>query len=193
MSDNLAKDEKDFALIDRIIAGDQVACRILIDRHKSYAFTIAKRILINSQEAEEAAQDAFIKAIQSLRKFNRESKFSTWLYRIAFNTAVSYKRKQKIVPDSLDDYKLGQLGESGNAETLLDQERHAYLMQAMNNLLPDDVTMLTLFYLKEFSLEEIEQITGIAANTAKVKVYRARKRLAAELQKILKNEVKTLL
>lgn len=193
MYTSITKDEQDLKLIDRIISGDQKACRMLIERHKSYAFTIAQRILDHQEEAEEAAQDAFIKALRSLSKFNREAKFSTWLYRIVFNTAVSYKRKRKVIKENIDDHQFSSMEAAGSLSSLHEEERQFYLQLAMNKLMPDDVTMLTLFYLKEFSLEEMEQVTGIAANTAKVKVHRARKRLAVELQKILKNEVRALL
>src|SRR5690606_35928013 len=88
--------DPEFALIDRILAGNQAVYAELVDRHKSYAFTIAYKILENRSDVEEAAQDAFIKAYHHLKNFKRDAKFSTWLYRIVFNTAVSYKRKRKI-------------------------------------------------------------------------------------------------
>lgn len=179
-------------LADRIIAGDRKACGLLIERHKSYAFTIAQRILSHREEAEEATQDAFIKALRALDKFNREAKFSTWLYRIVFNTAISYKRQRKIQHEPIETFQAHR-GDNHNLVSMHHKERQKFLQQAMNKLMADDVTMLTLFYLKEFSLEEIEEITGIATNTAKVKIHRARKRLARVLQKLLKDEVNTLL
>lgn len=193
MIEPLSKNDQDMLLIDHILAGDQSTCALLIDRHKSYAFTIAQRILASREEAEEATQDAFVKALRALDNFNRQAKFSTWLYRIVFNTAISYKRKRKIKSEPLEDYIMYPIVTSNNLAAMQHKERQAYLQQAMNTLMLDDVTMLTLFYLKEFSLEEIEEITGIAANTAKVKVYRARKRLASALRKLLRNEVDTLL
>src|SRR5436190_11241235 len=87
--------DPDLHLIDRILAGDQQAFADLVDKHKRYALTIAFKILQHKPEAEEAAQDAFIKAYHHLAGFNRQSKFSTWLYRIVFNTAITYKRKHK--------------------------------------------------------------------------------------------------
>jgi RNA polymerase sigma factor (sigma-70 family) len=93
----------EYVLIDRILAGEQQLYAELVNRYKSYAFTIALKILEIRPEAEEAAQDAFIKAYHSLASFNREAKFSTWLYRIAFNTAISYKRKRKGSYQSIEN------------------------------------------------------------------------------------------
>src|SRR5688572_19332613 len=87
--------DPDHLILDKILAGEQPAYAELVNKYKSYACTIALRILQNKADAEEAAQDAFIKAYQHLAGFNRESKFSTWLYRIVFNTAISYKRKNR--------------------------------------------------------------------------------------------------
>ena len=74
--------DPEHVLLDRILAGEQQVYANLVNKHKSYAFTIAYKILQNRPEAEEAAQDAFIKAYHNLKGFNRESKFSTWLYRL---------------------------------------------------------------------------------------------------------------
>lgn len=185
--------EKDLALIDRILAGDQFAYRALINRHKKYAFTVAYRILGNREDAEEVAQDAFMNAFRALASFNREAKFTTWFYRIVFNAAAGHKRKKKLVVEGIEDFKLACLGLSDSTDEMQLQEQRMYIQKAMHQLPLDDVTMLTLFYLKEFSLEEIEEITGISANTAKVKIHRARKRLAEELNRLLKQEVNTLL
>ena len=87
--------DRDLELIDKVLAGDQLMYAHIVDTYKRYVFTIAVKILRDKSEAEEAAQDSFIKAYNNLNRFNRQSKFSTWLYRIAFNTAISYKRRQR--------------------------------------------------------------------------------------------------
>lgn len=177
-------------LIDKIIAGDQQLYAELINRYKGYAFTIALKILQNRPEAEEAAQDAFIKAFQNLSKFNREAKFSTWLYRIAFNTAISYKRKSKAIFQSIDNLQLEQRHEGeGNVEF---NDKKRFIELAMRKLNEADRLAVNLFYLQEFSLEEIAEITGMQANTVKVRVHRARQRLAEELKNILQKEALTL-
>jgi len=177
-------------IIDRILAGEQSVYAELVNKHKSYAFTIAYKILQNRAEAEEAAQDAFIKAYHHLSGFNREAKFSTWLYRIVFNTAISYKRKSRHAFQSIENTVLEY---TPDAEGTLERtDKRKYLAQAMARLNEADRTALTLFYLEEFSLEEIAEITGMQANTAKVRIHRARLRLADELKLILNQEALTL-
>lgn len=182
----------DIQLIDRIMAGDSSACRDLVDRHKRYAFTIAFRILRNHENAEETAQDAFMQAFKNLSSFSRESKFTTWFYRIVFNTALMAKRREKIPAQDLDAIREIPAGGSAAEETE-NRERQFYIEKAMRLLQPQDVAVLTLFYLKEHSLEEIAEITGMSAGNAKVRLHRARQRLAQEMEGLLKKETKSLL
>jgi len=182
--------DPDLLIIDRILAGEQPAYAALVNKYKSYAFTIAQKILQNRSESEEAAQDAFIKAYHHLVGFNRESKFSTWLYRIVFNTAISYKRKNRQQFQSLETTVIEY---NQDADGMLEKtDKKKYLNQALAKLNEADRTALTLFYLEEFSLEEIADITGMQANTAKVRIHRARLRLADELKTILNEEALTL-
>src|SRR6187431_926031 len=147
--------DPDHYLLDKVIAGDQHAYASLVDKHKRYAFTIAYKILQNRGEAEEAAQDAFIKAYHHLASFNRQSKFSTWLFRIVFNTAISYKRKSK---QQFQDIENTVVAYSQEAEGMLEKaDQKKYLRQALAKLNEADRTALSLFYLEEHSLEEIAE------------------------------------
>ena len=114
-------------LIDQLLAGKQEPYSRLIDLYKSYAFTIALKVLNNRPEAEEAAQDAFIKAFHSLKSFNRQARFSTWLYRIVFNTAVSYKRKNRNVLSSIEHHDC-----AAEQESLLEEnDKQLFVSAAM--------------------------------------------------------------
>jgi RNA polymerase sigma factor (sigma-70 family) len=176
--------------IERILAGEQHLYAEMVDQYKRYAYTIAQKILQNRPDAEEATQDAFVKAYHHLKGFNQQSKFSTWLYRIVFNTAISYKRKNKQQFQSLENTFVEYRGEG---EGMLEKtDRKKFLNLAMAKLNEADRTALTLFYLQEFSLEEIAEITGMPANTAKVRIHRARLRLADELKNILNQEALSL-
>ncbi|CAH0994777.1 ECF RNA polymerase sigma factor SigW [Emticicia aquatica] len=187
--------QKDITLINRIRNGEKSAYKELINRHKDYAFTVAYRILNSREDAEEVAQDAFMQVFGALNAFNAESKFTTWFYRIVFNAALMQKRKKRILTDDIDaSSEAFMMSNSNNSdEDLQKKERRKAIEKALQNLSADDVTMITLFYLKEQSLEEIAEITQISAETAKVKIHRARKRLAEEMKKMLKEEVKSLL
>jgi RNA polymerase sigma factor (sigma-70 family) len=180
----------EYVLIDRILAGERNLYAELVNRYKSYTLTITMKILQNKPEAEEAAQDSFIKAFNSLKSFNRESKFSTWLYRIAFNTAISYKRKHRQSFQSIENTIIEHTQE---ADGMLERtDKSKFLQLAMEKLNEADRTALTLFYLQEFSLEEISEIMSMQANTIKVRIHRARQRVADELKIILKQEALTL-
>ena len=185
----------DLHLIDRILRGETPAYRDLVSRHKDYAFTIALRILGNREDAEEAAQDAFVRTFKALAGFNREAKFTTWFYRVAMNAALNIQQKKKLTTENIDDVRgdVTDFQGSDAPDNLKRKEQKHYINLAMKQLSPDDVTMISLFYLKEQSLEEIADIVGIETNTVKVKLHRARKRLADVMQELLKGEEKSLL
>jgi RNA polymerase sigma-70 factor (ECF subfamily) len=187
--------QKDINLLNGIRSGDKSAFKELINRHKDYAFTVAYRILNNREDAEEVAQDAFMQAFGALKSFNAESKFTTWFYRIVFNAALMQQRKNKVVSIDIETSSEAFLvsHSSDSAEDLQKNERKKAIQKALQSLSADDTAMITLFYLKELSLEEIAEITKISAETAKVKIHRARKRLAEEMKKMLNEEVQSLL
>lgn len=191
----MSENEKDLILLNRIRKGDKSAYAALINRHKSYAFTIAFRILNIREDAEEVAQDAFIQVFNGLDSFNADSKFTTWFYRIVFNAALMYKRKKRILADDFEDSReaLQVDSLSDSSGELLQNERQVAIKACLEKLSSDDVTIITLFYLQELTLDEIASIIEISAETAKVKLHRARKRLMEEMRKQLKDEVKNLL
>ena len=177
-------------LLDRILSGEKEAYAPLVDRYKSYAFTIALKILNSRPEAEEAAQDAFIKAFHYLKSFNRQAKFSTWLYRIVFNTAISYKRKNRIEFQSIDNLSVHAPKDSN--QSLEQSDKIEFVRQAMDKLSETDRLAIQLYYIKEFSLEEVAGILNQPINTVKVRIHRARQRMGDELRKLLKEEALTL-
>lgn len=171
------------------MAGDAEQYNELVLRHKDYAYTLALKIVHNGMDAEEIAHDAFIKAFKSLKSFNKKSKFTTWLYRIVFNTAVSHKRKNRIQVDDIDEVIDQPASTLNTSDSLFSQDREKFLRIALENLIPLDATLITLFYLKQQNLEEIGEVVGLKAAAVKVKLFRARKRLAIELETLLSGEV----
>lgn len=182
--------QDEYSLIDRIVAGEEALYATLVNKYKSYAYTIALKIVENRAEAEEVAQDGFIKAFHYLKKFNREAKFSTWLYRIVFNTAISYKRKNRQQFESIEN-SIVEYSDRADHELIKDDKK-VFLEQAIAKLSDADRIAVQLFYIKEYSLEETAEMLGQNINTLKVRVHRARQRLADELKKILKEEALTL-
>jgi RNA polymerase sigma-70 factor (ECF subfamily) len=182
--------QEEYALIDRILAGDEALYAQLVNAYKSFAYTIAMKIVENRPEAEEVAQDAFIKAFHYLKKFNREAKFSTWLYRIIFNTAISYKRKNKLPLQSIE-HQIIEYHERADHQMEKD-DKSIFIAKALNKLSDADKLAVQLYYLKEFTLEEIAGMLDQNISTIKVRVHRARQRMADELRKILHEEALTL-
>ena len=127
-------------------------------RHQRFVFTLAMRFAKSREDAEEIAQDCFVKAYRSLASFQKQSKFSTWLYSIVYTTAMTFLRKKRVNTDSLDDEnthiqledKMGGYDDVNNAEV---RSRSFYVNQAISQLLPDDAAIITLFYKGEQSLE----------------------------------------
>lgn len=187
----------DIELIQQTLGGNQSAYADLVNRHQRFAFTLALRFTKSREDAEEIAQDCFVKAYRSLASFQQQSKFSTWLYSIVYTTAMTKLRKKRVETSYLDnDEKSEQISEQfAVMDTNLaeNNSRSYYLNQAITQLLPDDAAVLTLFYKSEQSIEEISQVLGIETNAVKVKLYRARKRLKEKLERNLKHETKELI
>jgi RNA polymerase sigma factor (sigma-70 family) len=173
----------DDQLIDKILAGDQGAFAQLVDKYKSLAYNVAYRILRHEEEAQEAAQDAFIKTYRHMSGFDRRSKFTTWFYRIVTNEALSRARRKKY--EKVDISEARFLGQSDNGIS----ENPALIHMSLAQIANKDSEMLTLFYLKELSLDEIAEMLEMTANNVKVAVHRARGRLAKKMLELLGEEV----
>ncbi|RZM28599.1 MAG: sigma-70 family RNA polymerase sigma factor [Pedobacter sp.] len=187
----------DLALITTILEGNTAAYAQLVKRHQRFVFTLAMRFAKSREDAEEIAQDCFVKAYRALGTFKQDSKFTTWLYTITYTTAMTFLRKKRLDTSSIDDeggaIQLENHISDYNANTVEKTSSHAYLNQAIGMLLPDDAAIITLFYKGEQSLEEISQTLHMESNTIKVKLHRARARLKEKLQYLLKDEVKELI
>jgi RNA polymerase sigma factor (sigma-70 family) len=176
---------KDQFYIDKVLAGDSSAFIVLVDRHKHNVFNICIKILRNKEEAEEVAQDTFLKVFDKLNTFKNEAKFSTWLFRIAYNMSISLQRKSKVKHVEMDDYIIqthteNELIEQLNLETT--EEREQRLRSAISKLEPDQQLLLQFFYDKEMSVIDVAKITNLSQSHVKVKIHRARQRLFKLMQ-----------
>jgi RNA polymerase sigma-70 factor (ECF subfamily) len=178
--------------IDATIKGDVNAFATLVDRYKHMVFTLAIKIVKNTEEAEEVSQDVFIKVFQVLKTFKGDSKFSTWLYKIAYFRSLDYLKKQKryINTSSIDGEKEYHLPSIDSALDQLEaQDRKQAIKSAIDQLPEDDAVVITLHYFEELSLKEIAEIMNMEANTIKVRLFRSRKRLAVILKNVLEPEI----
>jgi RNA polymerase sigma factor (sigma-70 family) len=188
--------ETDLTLINEVLAGNTAVYADLVKRHQRFVFTMAMRFAKNREDAEEIAQDCFVKAYRALGTFKQTSKFSTWLYTITYTTAMTFLRKKRVETQSINDDHVMQIANSGgdlDANLVEKKSAYVYLNRAIDQLLPDDAAIITLFYKGEQSLEEIGEALGMESNTVKVKLHRARHRLKEKLQYLLKDEVKELI
>jgi len=187
----------DNEIISKVLAGDQQAYALLVDRYQQYVFTLTLRFLKTREDAEEVSQDIFVKAYRSLADFRGASKFSTWLYTIVNTTCITFLRKKKLETHSLDHEKVFEAADSidsGMRANLVEQKsRVAMVNQAIRLLSTEDAEILTLFYKGEQTLEEIATILTIAPNAAKVRLHRARTRLKDKMETHFADEVKDLL
>jgi RNA polymerase sigma factor (sigma-70 family) len=193
----MQRKQSDQELIAEVLAGNSKAYAELVGRHQRFVFTLAFRFAKNREDAEEIAQDCFLKAYRGLGTFKQNSKFSTWLYTITYTTAMSFLRRRQLDTQSIDDnetvLQIPNTIASYQADLVEQKSANGYLTIAISRLLPDDAAIITLFYLGEQSLEEIGTTLGMEANTVKVKLHRARGRLKEKMEQLLKNEVKELL
>lgn len=178
--------------IDKILQGETNSFAVLIDRYKDMIFSLAHKMIKNREEAEEVAQDTFIKVYSSLNKFKGDSKFSTWIYKIAYNTCLDRLKKNKKEDNniSIDEFSAHLIKTMDNALSALEEKERRQTIQDCLNLLPSDENfLLTLFYFEDQSLDEIGKIMNINANNVKVKLFRTRQKLAVILKKKLEPEI----
>ena len=178
-------------LIPRILTGDAHAYAELVHRYQHMVYTVCHRVLRNAQDAEEATQDSFVKAYQHLAGFGGNAKFSTWLYSIAYRTAISHGRKRQLDTTELDGLRQhpATLDSRGSDQS----ELRRLLDDALAKLPAEDASILGFYHLEEMSVEEIVTVTGLGASNVKVKLHRARKKLLEVLNAQLGPEARNLL
>jgi len=182
----------DQELIDKTLQGDTRAFGLLVEQYQGYVFTIIVRMVKVREEAEEVAQDTFIKAFESLSSFRGESKFSSWLYSIAYRKALDRLRKNKKYNTSelLEDITESEAGISENALHILeDKERKEQIQHCIMQLPEVDAALITLYYFEEQSVKEIAGITQLSEENIKVKLYRSRKKMFTLLKHLVLPEI----
>ena len=189
--------DEDLKLVDQTLQGNQAAFEQLVLRYQNYVFTITHRVLPLREEAEEAAQVTFLKVYSTLGAFERKSKFSTWLYTIAYRTAVDVARRKQLAITSIDEdnsyLQLADTKGDNPTDDIFQQDLSEQLQEAIKSLKPDDATLITLFYLHEKPVKEISDIMGLTLSNVKTKLHRLRENLKEVLSKQLKEEIQDLL
>lgn len=176
-------------LIQSILDGNTQAFSVLLNRYQRPIHSLVRQIVSNREDAEELTQDVFIKAFRKLDTFKGGSSLSTWLYRIAWNTAVSATRKKRLEYPEFDENQFANLPDETVDEVLSKEDDERQLRQlerAVELLRPEEKALITLYYTENKPMTEVAQILDISSDNAKVKLHRTRKKLVL----LLNNENK---
>jgi len=182
----------DIIYVNQVKAGNINAFSFLVDRHKDNVYNLAFRISGNHEEAEDIAQDSFIKAYRALNGFKLKSSFSTWLYRIVYNTAISQVRTRKKGVLSLDDFPVDAtdfIGYDSTEEEAEKEYRNSLINFALQKIDAEGRSLICLYYYKEMSIMEISDVTGISKSKVKVKLFRTRQKMLEIIEKVEKKKL----
>lgn len=183
-------DEK--LLIEKVLHGDTRSFAPLVDKYKDMVFAVVMRMVKNREDAEDLTQEVFIKAYMNISKFKNDSKFSTWLFRIAFNEASTKYNASSLDTTPVEDWM--NFSETVDApmvsqmEEMKSQERLHYIQKAMDKMDGRDATILTLFYLNEHTVVEISDICSMSESNVKTTLSRARVKMGQILVNMLGKE-----
>ena len=173
------KNLSDIEIIESVKRGNQADFSLIIDRYKDKAFSLLKRMLRNPMDAEEVLQDSFLKAYNSIQNFRQDAKFSTWFYKIVYNSALtalaSKKRQIEIEMSSIDDHF--DLGEYDNEIYSSTENSEQYVLKMGDKLPTRHALVLILFYIDNMSMNEISQVMDLSLVNVKVLLHRSRKSL----------------
>ncbi len=183
--------KEELCYIEKVKNGEANYFSYLVESYKDIVYSISLKILKDHDEAEDLAQESFIKAYNSILSFQGKSKFSSWLYRITYNTCISHVRKKKQEYISVDDIQIKDEAEDFNFDEIPGDARKKYLQQALKQLPEIDYTLVLLYYFEELSVDEIKKIVNMSASNVKVKIHRARKKLYTIIEDKLKQEIYT--
>ncbi|MBB4037603.1 RNA polymerase sigma-70 factor (ECF subfamily) [Dysgonomonas hofstadii] len=166
--------------IRKVLKGDTSAFGYFVDTYQDMAITIAYRVCGNKQDAEDIVQNAFVKAFHNLETFRSDSKFSTWFYRIVYNTAITETRGVGRNTE-FEDYKMADTAYYSDMDTMTqieENERNEMINKTLDMMPKDESVLLTLYYLEDNPVKDIAVITNLTEANVKVKLHRARKRFA---------------
>ncbi len=170
----------DTDIVMEVLAGDTDAFAVIVERYGDMMYNLVRRTLGDGDEARDVVQDIFIKVYGSLGKWRGGSNFSTWLYRVAYNAAVSHGRKHRRRSEQVDENRLAAVADD-DAEALFrkaaEEKKFGDLERALGKLAAPERALVTLFYAEGRSVSELVEITGDSPANVKVKLHRVRKKL----------------
>lgn len=191
----MSEKEVDALLVARVQAGDKRAFELLVSKYQRKILRLISRLVRDSAEAEDVAQDTFIKAYRALPQFRGESAFYTWLYRIAVNTAKNYlvttgrkaptsTENDAEEAETFDDAE--QLRDINTPESMLMSKQVGETVNKAMDMLPEELrTAITLREIEGLSYEEISELMNCPIGTVRSRIFRAREAIAEKLRPLL--------
>jgi len=178
--------------INQIIEGNTNAFSVLVNQYKDLVFTLSYKMLKNKEAAEEVSQDTFLKIFNSINKFKGDSKFSTWIYKITYNTCLDRLKKSEkdnnvVYIEDFNEHKVKAI--ENILENIDEKERNQKIQECLQLLPSEEAFLLTLYYFDYQSIDEISKVINCNANNVKIKLYRSRKKLASILKEQLEPEI----
>ena len=187
-----ARKVDDRELVRRAQNGEKEAFEVLVRKHQGRVFAVAGGILRNREDVEDIAQQVFLKAYFSLKRFDQRSAFSTWLYKITVNECWDLLRKKKVRPlvfeselseEQAHAYQSTEQSTEYAGDVSDQLETRQQLERWLDCLEERDRSMLVLKEVQGFTVEEIAEIMGINGNTVKVRLFRARQKIAEKIRR----------
>ena len=184
--------QSDQYYIKKVLEGDVNTFSFLVKRYQNFVYTITYRVVRNTEEAEEVAQDTFVKAFKSLASYKGDAKFSTWLYTIAYRKSLDAIKKRKRIPTFgiIEEISEGEIERVGDALKYLEKkEKQQKILEAIHKLPQEEAVLITLYYYDDKSVSEISEIVGLTTDNVKIKLSRSRKKLYSILKRYVSSEI----
>ena len=186
--------ELEIEYIKRIQQKDELALAVIVRYYQGSVYSMVLNIVKNEDDAMELAQDVFLKVFEKAGSFQFNSKFSTWLYTVTYNTCMSFLRKKKIKWSTLEEGMESVIvPDNFNVSAIAEQERKKYIHMALEGMSDQQKLLVQLYYLEELSVKEIVEITKLGTSSIKTGLLRARQSLYKQLSLHLNDEVNSLL
>jgi RNA polymerase sigma-70 factor, ECF subfamily len=166
--------QEEYDIIRRVQQGHINDFELLVKRHQAAVLSLLYQMLGRAEEAEEVAQDVFVKAFENIGSFNFKSRFFSWVYRIAINTAISYREKERRF---LRPEKMPEQGINSTENNVLEKERNVFLRLAVNQLKEKYRVLIVLSYFEQRSYAEMAEVLEIPEKKVKSRLFDARKQL----------------
>lgn len=167
--------EQESDLISAAQAGDPRAFERLVIQYQDMVARFVHRIIPSPEDREEVCQDVFVKAFFNVSKYRGEAKLSTWLFQIAYRTAISFKRKRVLSQVSLEDYEIADT----RGDVLEQGDVSREIARQMGRLSLEERSVVTLYYMQDMSVDDIANIVERPAGSVKSILHRARGKLQA--------------